>query len=98
MTADGKLVLDDVARGLNRIKTIKKVRIGAHASTPASRAANMKLSNDRARAVKTYLVGKGVAASRLQPRGFGATKPIGPNITARGRAKNNRINFLVLGR
>ena len=98
LTADGRLVLADVAKGLKRVKTIKRVRIAAHASTKGSRAANMKLSNERARVVKKYLSGAGIAASRLQARGYGAEKPIGPNITARGRARNNRVNLVVLGR
>jgi len=54
---------------------------------------NLKLSQDRAEAVKKYLVSKGIAADRLTAIGFGETKPIEDNKTAAGRAKNRRVDL-----
>jgi OOP family OmpA-OmpF porin len=53
----------------------------------------MQLSEERADAVKQYLVTNGVAAGRLTTRGFGPNEPIAPNNTAAGRAKNRRVDF-----
>ena len=50
----------------------------------------------RASSVVRYLVGKGVAASRLIPAGYGFEQPIASNATALGRAKNRRVAFTIL--
>lgn len=55
--------------------------------------ANVRLSQARADAVKAYLVGKGVAASRIDTRGFGAQDPVADNRTAEGRAQNRRVEI-----
>jgi len=54
---------------------------------------NLQLSKDRAFAVKTYLVNKGVPATAIQTFGFGAADPIATNSTAAGRAKNRRVEI-----
>ena len=54
---------------------------------------NLKLSQDRAAAVKKYLVNKGIAEDRLTAIGFGETRPIADNKTAAGRSKNRRVDL-----
>jgi outer membrane protein OmpA-like peptidoglycan-associated protein len=54
---------------------------------------NLKLSQDRAAAVKKYLVSKGIAEDRLTAVGFGENKPIADNKTAAGRAQNRRVDL-----
>ena len=54
---------------------------------------NLKLSQDRAAAVKKYLVSKGIAEDRLTSIGFGETRPIADNKTAAGRAQNRRVDL-----
>ncbi|MEO6097277.1 MAG: thrombospondin type 3 repeat-containing protein, partial [Fibrobacteria bacterium] len=51
------------------------------------------LAQARAETVKEYLVNRGIEARRMKPVGYGASKPIGPNRTADGRAKNRRIEI-----
>jgi OmpA-OmpF porin, OOP family len=61
-----------------------------------NRLKNVGLSKKRAEAVKAYLVGKGIAANRIQTKGFGPDNPIAPNTTPEGRLKNRRIEFIRL--
>ena len=56
---------------------------------------NMKLSRDRAEAVKAYLVSKGVNASRIEAVGYGSTQPIADNRTEEGKQKNRRVEFTL---
>jgi OOP family OmpA-OmpF porin len=84
--------LDELATILttyeNSILTIE-----GHTDSKGTDEYNMTLSEKRARAVKTYLVGKGIAESRLKSAGFGETTPIADNNTAAGRAKNRRVEL-----
>ena len=54
---------------------------------------NMTLSQKRTESVKQYLIGKGIAESRLTAVGNGETKPVASNKTAIGRAKNRRVEL-----
>ena len=56
----------------------------------------MTLSDKRAAAVRQYLIDKGVDDSRLQSIGYGETKPVATNKTAKGRAQNRRVEFTVV--
>lgn len=56
---------------------------------------NMKLSDNRANAVRDYLIKKGVAADRLTAKGYGDTMPKATNSTSAGRAQNRRVEFDV---
>lgn len=55
-----------------------------------------ELSTNRAKAVADWLVAKGIAANRVQHKGFGWTMPVEPNINAEGRKKNQRVEVKVL--
>ncbi|MCA9539342.1 MAG: OmpA family protein, partial [Myxococcales bacterium] len=96
LTAADREVLDALAKALADQPKINRVRIAAHTDNRGEHDALIRLSNDRARSVQSYLVQRGVAAARLQARGFGPDKPVAPNLTARGRARNDRVEFLVL--
>lgn len=54
---------------------------------------NQALSEDRAMAVKTYIISKGITDERVRAKGYGQTKPIADNRTAAGRAKNRRVEL-----
>jgi len=72
------------------------VQVNGHTDSVGKKAANLKLSQDRADAVVAYLTSKkGVDAKRLSGKGFGDEKPIGDNKTAAGRTKNRRVDFTV---
>ena len=53
------------------------------------------VSYRRAIETKNYLVNKGIAPERLITKAYGDTQPIAPNVTAEGRRKNRRINFVL---
>ncbi|MFN9110482.1 MAG: OmpA family protein, partial [Bacteroidota bacterium] len=68
-----------------------KFSIEGHTDSDGKDAANQKLSEDRAKAVKDYLVTNGIAEGRLTSAGFGETKPIDSNKTKAGKANNRRV-------
>lgn len=75
---------------------VRRVRVEGHTDNRGVKAANQTLSEDRARSVKEYLVAQGIDAERLESVGYGDSKPIAPNLTARGRELNRRVEFIVL--
>jgi outer membrane protein OmpA-like peptidoglycan-associated protein len=87
--------LDGAVKVLTQFPSIK-MEISGHTSSEGDKAFNQKLSEERAAAVKEWLVGKGIASDRIQTRGAGPDEPIADNKTAAGKAKNRRIEFKVL--
>jgi OOP family OmpA-OmpF porin len=75
---------------------VKRVRVEGHTDNRGKRDVNQKLSEDRARAVADYLVAQGIDAQRVESAGFGDARPLAPNLTARGRELNRRVEFIVL--
>jgi OOP family OmpA-OmpF porin len=72
-----------------------KVEIQGHTDDVGAPAANLKLSQDRAAAVKAYLVSTGgIAAARLTTAGLGDTKPVTDNATEEGRTQNRRVELV----
>ena len=71
-----------------------KLRIEGHTDNVGNAAANKKLSEDRALAVKAWLVKMGTAATQLSSAGWGDSKPLADNKTDEGRAKNRRVELV----
>ena len=69
------------------------VEIQGHTDNVGTRVTNMKLSDARAASVKAWFVAKGIAAERITTKGYGPDKPVAPNTTKEGKAKNRRIEF-----
>lgn len=91
-------LLDQVAATLKAHPEIKKLRIEGHTDSKGSARYNQLLSQRRAQAVVNYLVGKGIARERLVAKGFGESRPIATNKTNRGRARNRRVEMIILER
>lgn len=89
--------LDDLAGALKQRYPAPKLEVRGYTDSTGSDAHNAKLSEQRAVAVKTFLIGKGLSAERLASRGLGETNPIASNDTPQGRALNRRVELSVLG-
>ncbi|MFH0799754.1 MAG: OmpA family protein [Pseudomonadota bacterium] len=89
-------ILDDVADLLLRNPQIKRIRVEGHTDWIGGDAYNQKLSEGRARAVRDYLIKKGIEPDRLEAVGYGKSRPIADNNTVQGRASNRRTEFTVV--
>jgi len=89
---DSAKTLDDAAGAL-KVAAGVKVEVGGHTDNVGPPEANMKLSEERAKAVMAALVERGVTADRLTAKGYGQTAPIADNRTEDGRAKNRRVEL-----
>jgi OOP family OmpA-OmpF porin len=88
-------VLNQAAAVLTQYPDLK-LEIQGHTDDKGVRDVNMKLSQDRADAVKAYLVSKGIEEGRLTATGYGPDKPIDPRKTKAARAKNRRVEFQIV--
>jgi outer membrane protein OmpA-like peptidoglycan-associated protein len=91
-------LLTEVADALLRNPEIRLVEIQGHTDDRGGAAHNMRLSQERAEAVRTWLIEHGIAPERLEARGFGSSQPLVPNITAANRARNRRVQFVIKDR
>lgn len=72
------------------------LEVGGHTDNTGNAAANLRLSQQRADAVRRFLIGKGVNSSALVAKGYGSEKPVASNDTEDGRFENRRIEYSVL--
>lgn len=89
---DAKLALHDLAKVLSRNPELK-LSIEGHTSSEGTEAVNLKLSEDRAQAAVDFLVNKeGIAADRLQAKGYGSSKPLSKD----SPEVNRRTEFVII--
>ncbi len=91
-------ILDAVAEALNVNTHIKKIRIEGHTDNEGTEEYNQKLSEERAKAVMDYIIGKKVQTERLTHKGYGFSKPKASNRTEEGKAINRRVEFTILNK
>lgn len=72
------------------------IEVGGHTNNRPSDDFAQTLSNDRAKAVADWLIGKGIPKERVQYKGYGKTQPIDTNLTPEGRKRNQRVEFKIL--
>ena len=89
-----KPLLNNTVKIMQQVPNMKLMIIG-HTDKTADAAYNMKLSQERAQAMKDYLVAQGADPSKLMTKGMGETDPIADNATDQGRFRNRRIEFVV---
>jgi outer membrane protein OmpA-like peptidoglycan-associated protein len=88
-------LLDDIAIALKDHPELNKIRVEGNTDNVGDAAMNQRLSEQRAESVRSELVARGVPASRLETHGYGETKPIAPNRSPAGRARNRRVEFMI---
>ena len=89
-------LLKRIADAIKGLPGERKVSIEGHTDNRGSKMRNEKLSQSRAEAVIAHLVRHGVDRARLSPVGFGPLRPIASNDTEDGRAKNRRVEFIIV--
>lgn len=76
----------------------KRIRIEGHTDNRGNPKSNLRLSEQRARAVAQYLERSGIEHERLETVGLGDSRPIAPNLTAHGRELNRRVELVIVDR
>jgi outer membrane protein OmpA-like peptidoglycan-associated protein len=91
---------EDIDRVIDLMRFVPtlKIEIDGHTDSSGKDAFNLALSNSRARSVVEYIYGKGLGEDRVVYKGSGEANPIATNLTAEGRAKNRRVEFVILER
>lgn len=86
--------LNTLAKALEENPDIR-IKIDGYTDFIGSEGHNLELSVKRAKAIKNYLVDRGVKSSNISIEGYGKQNPIANNATAAGRAKNRRVEFII---
>jgi len=89
-------LLDQIGETLKQNPDVGPLRIEGHTDNVGADDLNMSLSQKRADSVKKELVDRGVPEKVLTTKGYGETRPIAPNETPAGRARNRRVEFVVI--
>ncbi len=92
LKSESNVSLDEIVAVLNEYQNAN-FKIEGHTDSAGIPAKNLKLSQDRAAAVKQYLIDKGVRADRLTSEGYGSKKPIASNKTPKGKNLNRRVEI-----
>jgi OOP family OmpA-OmpF porin len=92
LTADSKAALDDALKIMLNNSGLM-VEVAGHTDSVGAEGYNQGLSERRAKAVRDYLVERGIDGDRLTARGYGEAQPVADNATAAGRAENRRVEL-----
>lgn len=95
LRAESQLKLAKLA-GILMVFPDMKLSIEGHTDSTGSEELNLRLSTERARTVYEFLMSQGVSPERLKYQGFGSSQPVAPNDTEANRAKNRRVEVIVL--
>lgn len=93
--AESHPLLDQIFGVLEARTDLLRLRIEGHTDSRGSAAANLKLSDERAAAVRAYLVEKGIAPERLRSVGFGEDQPVDERNVADAWEANRRVEFMI---
>lgn len=96
LTRSSEGILDLAATAIKNSNQEVKVEIGGHTDSQGNATTNQQLSEQRADAVRSALVKRGVPEARLVARGFGSNQPMADNSTEEGRKANRRIQYTAM--
>ncbi len=94
ITEENKKAIDDLFNQMTAKKEMK-IEIGAHTDDEGGNNFNQLLSQNRANAIRSYLVSKGINESRIIAKGYGENKPVADNTTQIGKSQNRRVEISV---
>jgi OmpA-OmpF porin, OOP family len=94
--SQSNLLLEEIADVIVRTPRIKRIEVQGHTDNSGAADRNRLLSDERANAVRNWLIAHGVTPDRLLAKGYGDSKPIAPNVTAATKARNRRVQFVIL--
>ncbi|HMJ15586.1 MAG TPA: OmpA family protein, partial [Polyangiaceae bacterium] len=89
-------IMNQIALTLRKHREIERIEIGGHTDSTGPRDFNIRLSHARARSVRSYLLARGIPPGRLSARGYGPDRPLEDNESEEGRARNRRVEFVVV--
>jgi len=89
-------LLNEIVSVIKANPHIRKIAIEGHASADGDDGFNKRLSDARAKSVRSYLTDNGIEDGKLTAQGFGEEKPIADNETQEGREKNRRVEFNIV--
>jgi len=90
---ESKPIIEQIVQMMKQNPDLK-IGVEGHTDNVGSPASNKTLSEARAKAVVSAIVGQGISADRLSPAGYGQDKPVADNNTEEGRAKNRRVELI----
>jgi len=88
-------ILESTVKGLQKYDSVR-VEISGHTDNVGGLEYNDKLSQERADAVRNYLIKKGIAENRITAVGYGYSRPKADNRTESGKAQNRRIEIMII--
>jgi outer membrane protein OmpA-like peptidoglycan-associated protein len=89
-------LMTEIADALIRNPRLRKIEVQGHTDNSGTPDHNRTLSDQRANAVRDWLTAHGVQPDRLVAKGYGQDRPIVPNVTAAMKARNRRVQFIIL--
>ncbi len=95
LSAQSKVELEK-AVDLMKTNPTMTIEVGGHTDNVGDDALNMKLSHDRAKSVRDYLINAGIATIRVQAKGYGESNPVATIDSEDGRKSNRRTEFIIL--
>jgi outer membrane protein OmpA-like peptidoglycan-associated protein/tetratricopeptide (TPR) repeat protein len=97
LKSESQVELDKVVQLLQENPTVR-IQIEGHTDNVGTAADNLKLSENRAKSVVSFIVSKGIDPKRLTAKGFGATKPVAENTSEENRAANRRTELKIISK
>jgi outer membrane protein OmpA-like peptidoglycan-associated protein len=89
-------LLAEIADVIARTPSIKRLEVQGHTDNAGAPDYNQKLSDGRAASVRQWLIEHGIESNRLIATGYGESKPLVPNLTPMMKAKNRRVQFIIV--